>query len=863
MGKKIRRLIALLMAAALLLTTALATDILEWNSEGSGTAPRNYIIIIDNSLSTSRRTIATGEPTDPTGLRFSAASALYDKMDLQNTNVGLIVFGEPDKCKVYGPVARNAEDADEQIRSHMNEQDNLPGAKLTDINGALDTAHEMAKGFAEGDTNIVLITDGVNDLTNTSTALTDEDNLKANDATVETARAIAADGNKTYIVALTAEGASSFRDTFMAFINRVAEAAGGQDNGQGGFDNVFEATDSGLNDAINRILNRTTDVSDNSEEATLANRQAERLFTIPYSGITEASVEINFNADNRNDLDRISLFDPSGEQHLLWARGEGGKSSGAFAVSEANNYVNLTIYEPQKGDWRVLVEGADGVKITTYVHMSHNVRLSVQPEDAAIIANHDVSFRVWFQKFENGAYVDIADPALYADSTARMTFQPADGSISPYTVQLETQSDRYIYRGSFNRPGEWVASVSVSNAYLEKSIDQIHFNVDVDVTPTPMPVGVVDEIVVGISPEAQAPENVHDLRFFDKNASEVTVSWNARGDVESTSASLYRGDSASPELVENVRSSLTFTADQLGADPWRLVISAMPKNGTADDAVTLEQRFQRYPDPSTLTGLSLTVNGEPGDGGEYAVDEGKARLSWSVEGDVDSYQLTVTDPSGNALLDETYASDTTSAACTLKDAGTHTAVLKAVPLYGEPEDAQQVELKMAPHFMTAVEKLIANLPLILGGVAALAALIAVALVLREKKRPRMTGKLRVVYNGRFETIVFDPKMKATKMYRDTQLSTHPVIAGWKSTEPQLYAVLADLYMTMTKTDPDGMIPGDLTATRHKVFDAEAYRIDDRRQTATWYVVRGENGVTVPVSLPDGHTEKVTFQYVDY
>ncbi|MBQ3305727.1 MAG: hypothetical protein IJH03_14460, partial [Clostridia bacterium] len=96
------------MVIALLAIAATWAGLAEAAPEEPAVKPHNYILIIDNSKSTSGRH-SLGGATDPKGLRFDAAQLVYQNVvsaaDLGSWGkLGVIVFCGPKNCVSSGPL---------------------------------------------------------------------------------------------------------------------------------------------------------------------------------------------------------------------------------------------------------------------------------------------------------------------------------------------------------------------------------------------------------------------------------------------------------------------------------------------------------------------------------------------------------------------------------------------------------------------------------------------------------------------------------------------------------------------------------------------------------------------------------------
>ena len=103
---------------------------------------KNYIIVVDNSGSNIYNTTATGNATDPGGLRFSTCKLLYDLLSPEYNRIGMIIFSGPgDYCRSFGPIERSSLLSDSVIRDPLDDSKvvNYRDNK-TDINYALQEA---------------------------------------------------------------------------------------------------------------------------------------------------------------------------------------------------------------------------------------------------------------------------------------------------------------------------------------------------------------------------------------------------------------------------------------------------------------------------------------------------------------------------------------------------------------------------------------------------------------------------------------------------------------------------------------------------------------------------------------------------
>ena len=228
-----RRTILVVVSALLILAMLCLTGSAE-KKVSRDPATHNYILVIDNSKSTTGPH-SLGSATDPKDLRFDAAKLVYENVlsaaaTGAKGQIGVIVFCGPQNCVSYGPmdIQSDVELLDLVIGNKLNEQANEAYRDAyTDIKTALEQAGRMMQGFAKGsETSVILLTDGVNDLTNSGNPFTQSENILLNEQTVQQAQALHARGAELSVVALATQDSVRDINDCMGFMRRVAIAGG-------------------------------------------------------------------------------------------------------------------------------------------------------------------------------------------------------------------------------------------------------------------------------------------------------------------------------------------------------------------------------------------------------------------------------------------------------------------------------------------------------------------------------------------------------------------------------------------------------------------------------------------------------------
>lgn len=498
----------------------------------------NFIIIIDNSRSTTGRH-SLGGATDPSGLRFDAAKLVYENVIYTASTgnrgkMGVIVFCGPENCVSYGPMDIDADpDAlQNAIGANLNEKANQGRRdNYTDIRTALQTARDMMDGFT-GQTSVILLTDGVNDLTNTADPFNQPENIEANDQSVATISDMRRMGTDVYIIALTAQDAIRNTDAFMAFIDRLAAAGGGKPGADGIYSNVLLATQDDLNSKLLQMLIK----AESSTEANIQNfalrTPIEWPFSVPYSGISDATVNITFMPQDKPRIERIELVAPDGTAYTLYD-GDGVHAEGGISVTEDRSYFILGIPAPQPGDWRVIISSLRQAElpINTVVRFNANLRLRVAlPERFTCGEAAEIS--VCFQQYHGAEYVDLTDSAIYDLSQATLTvLDPAEDS-QPVDISMTSAEGRFTARLTPETAGLWFGAVKVQNDYLMKEVNDLAF--EVQPAPTAAPAAQSDDRITVVDDTMIVKTENGDSDFFwqveaDPESNRLTVSWEGNG----------------------------------------------------------------------------------------------------------------------------------------------------------------------------------------------------------------------------------------------------------------------------------------------------------------------------------------------
>ncbi len=676
--------------------------------------PHNYILVIDNSRSTTGRH-SLGDATDPRGLRFDAAQLVYQNVVSSGEmgsrgQLGVIVFCGPKNCVSYGPLDIGDPALDDEIGKYLNAAANAARRDAyTDIRTALQTASGMMADF-EGDTSVILLTDGVNDLTNRSDPFSRPENIEANEQSAQIVAQMHAQGASFQVIALTAQENVTNTDAFMVFINQLAKAGGGEVDKSGEYSNVLMATQADLNSKLVQMLIKAESASE-SIQTIVENAPLDAPFTVPYNGITEATVNVTFMPEDKPMLARVALVDPSGQTHVLWDAGEIRDEAGITAT-ENRSYIMLDLAEPMAGEWRLQVDSREAsgddsaVLINAVVRFNHNLRVRVEMADTVPV---DESTRIdaWFQVYDGEVYEDLTDSGIYAQSKATLTVFTPSGNKK--TVAMRQEGDRYTVHFKPKIIGDWKAEVKVQNPYVQQTLDDIAFHVTAPEstpeptptpepsveasvaptatprpTPTPTPTPTPEPEVVPITSLALSiePSVTTEAGELFLSGEKATFSWTLEEETDSLEAVLMQGN----KVVGKLNSGMSFDSSFFKqGELYGFRVTAMPKNGELVGAKPTVQTliFRAAPLPLDEGDITLDVQPRVEDSDDAVYVDRNAEqitLSFSVASPTDAVTAQLLED-GAPIASDLQSGDTVERSL-LKDGAQYTLLVDALPKNG-------------------------------------------------------------------------------------------------------------------------------------------------------------------------------------
>ena len=679
--------------------------------------PHNYILIIDNSRSTTGRH-SLGDATDPKGLRFDAAQLVYQNVVSSaetgsRGKLGVIVFCGTDNCVSYGPLDIDDPALDDTVGKYLNAAANASRRdNFTDIRTALETAQGMLSGF-EGDTSVILLTDGVNDLTNRADPFSRRENIEANAQSAELVAQMHEQGADFHVIALTAQENVTNADAFMVFINQLAEAGGGEVGPDGEYGNVLMATQADLDSKLLQMLIKAESASE-SIQTIVDYTPVDAPFTVPYDGITDATVNVTFMPEDKPLLERVELVSPDGERHTLWDA-DGIHEAAGITVTESRSYIMLGIPAPQAGDWSVVVTNREAsgddskLLINAVVRFNHNLRVNVEMADTVPLGE-STRIDAWFQSYNGEAFEDLTDSDIYAQSKATLTMYTPSGSRR--TVAMKREGDRYTVRFKPKAAGDWRAEVKVQNPYVQQTTEEIAFHVTDGATPeaspeptpepsaqptseptptprprqtpVPTPTPSPEPEVVPVTSLALSIEPCVTTEAGETwlSGDKAAFSWTLDEETDWVEAVLMQGEKVIGKLNSGMGFNTSFFKE--GVD-YAFRVTAMPKNGDIMGAEPTVETLAFHAAPAPLAAEDIVLDVQPrvedSDDAVYVDRNAEAvTLTYGVTRSTDAVTATLLED-GAPLVEDVQSGDTVAREL-LKDGAEYALSVSAVPQNG-------------------------------------------------------------------------------------------------------------------------------------------------------------------------------------
>ena len=761
----------------------------------------NYILVVDNGDSAA----------DPDGLRYDAARLAYENVLTNNGlegvggQIGVVMYCGPDACVSYGPIDIEADraDIDAAVGDHLTADANAATRDpYTDIAAALSRARAMMETFDDpAATSVLLIADGPNDLP--------ENNARA----LESARSIHETGASFGVAALQNDD-----EAYLSFMNDLAAA--------GGTNNIMTLSASDLDAGVVELLVRSESDAE-TVQALAGTAPLEASFTIPYSGLANATVNLAFLPEDKLLINAVSLVSPGGARYDLWNPAGAATEAAGIGVAEGRSYIMLDLPTPEPGDWTLIIDG--DAPVAAAVRLNHNMRLDMSMR-RWVDRDDTAHAEVWFQKYAGGGYADLLDSAIYDQSEAAlMLFDPDNSTDEPTETLPMTLGENGRFEVSFTagRVGIWTAKVLVKNANMAELLDCIAFEVVEPLAPTPTPLPPVADIEgIEIDIDGLLTDDAGD-RFIDGFAAEAaTVTFAVDGETEAVEAELLADGEP---VLTGIQSGDAIPRGQfVDGVAYVARVSAVPKNGTLVGAepVTRELGFRLYPEAQPVAGLALTLPGatKTTKTGAQRFEGSIGQLVWTHDsGDVDHYVLDIRDSKGASVRSDTLPGSTTSYNVELPRNDDYAVTLTAVPRYArEGAENAVATLTIRPHIKNFFEK---YWYFIAAGAAALLLLIGlIVLLARRGKRDTstyVTGVLHVYCEELEldEALTFQDGRKKGKnaagaaVKEGAPLTTHPDLAKYKG--DTAHRLLAGVKVSMARAGGNGQVSGEKGGALHQ------------------------------------------------
>jgi hypothetical protein len=428
---------ALVLACSLLLTVGSA----QAEEQDIVTAKHfNVMLVTDGSGSL----ITTkGDATDPDGVRYDAVDLFLGLLTNSGNNVGAIVFDNSDPMPlelapvaISGTIAKKA--LSDQIRS-------APVGGDTDIGSALYRAVQLLEeeqAENEMPSVVVILTDGVTDLDNNPSVLSDAE--KTSLSYEEQAIAEAAENNiQVFSIMLNNGGTldTTEAQSLATDADHFAEVTSAED-----LDQIF-AQFYGM--IYSTQINEDEDTFDSEGKA-------HKEVDVPRFGVEELNIVIQAECP----LTKVTVTRPDGTALTSQELEDYSMTTDSFQL--------IKITDPDGGTWAVDVEGTPNEKIT--FNTVYNADLEVTPfvegEADSFTSGEEVTLSA--QLYENSRL--ITDGEAYQPGCAQLTLTNDSDPAESYTYDMEAAGDRYSATITLPDVGENPASYQVR---VDVDIDSI------------------------------------------------------------------------------------------------------------------------------------------------------------------------------------------------------------------------------------------------------------------------------------------------------------------------------------------------------------------------------------------------------
>ncbi|MBR2528094.1 MAG: VWA domain-containing protein [Blautia sp.] len=801
----------------------------------------NYILVIDNSLSTSGAH-SLGSATDPEGLRFDAARLVYENVRSSarsdtSGKIAVIVFCGPENCVVYGPmdIASEPEALHDAIGQYLTEPANQDRRdNYTDIRTALEKAYRMMSDW-QGDTSVFLLTDGVNDLTNQADPFRQPENIEANRESVLIAEKMRDLGASFYVIALTDQDSLQGKEDFLAFINQLAKAGGGNILSDGSFGNVLMTTQTDLESRLLQLFVRAESKAAAQTIEQLSNE--EWPFIVPYNGIRKASVNLTFMPEDGAWIKAIDLIAPDQTVYALYQDGTA-QLREDITVTVDRSYMILGISAPAAGKWLVRVTG-DNVQIPVniVVRFDHNLRLKHDiPESFS--ADTEQIIHVWLQQYNGQVYENLTDSDIFRLSTAALRLIPLSEENRPMVVKMQPENDHFTAKVVLNRPGEWKAQVRIENDYYVEQWDDIPFTL-LGNSAAPLEAetdlfsGGEDDSLIGdtgtdeynvlIADTGSAEDDVliadtgsaeDDVPIADTGSAEdnglvvntgtdedaflwevepddkaekITVSWLGNGADEAVAELREKGSDL--PLISGIHSGDSIDIAAL-AEEQGYTLAIMAFSGPEDDIAS--------PPPMQELELEVIPNAEEIGGAVLAVADAVIKLAPSLQ--LDQTNLTKVETDEGSASSEFSAdqieNEKSGSASSSEPAENEENML----LSGE----KAAEGGISSLFGNALSGIAGKGMAYFAGAAILAVLLAVFFIGKSLGGKRVTGRMKITCDAinLDMLLLFEGR---GRIKENSYLTAHPDLAKRKNSKA--YDVLSHVKVSMAKADHKGQVSG--------------------------------------------------------
>lgn len=423
------------------------------NVSAAGTAANkfNVVFVLDASGSMNQ--------SDMNGLRYDALNLFLGLLTEKGNHVGDVIFTQTVDRQL--PISE-IQTLDDKKKVLDDLKTIIPGAGDTNIGLGLAAATDMldTQRNTALDSVIILLSDGNTDLKEQS-AMEESEYYK--EYAIGHARA---GKYRIYCVGLNTNGQMNGSE-----LQYIADQTGGE------FVEVSDPAD--LSKVTETFYNVIYDTPSSTEKVVIGqNGTVEKKFNVPDIGIEEVNILV------RGQTSGIQLVKP--DASVI-------PSSDVDQLSlKTNEYTNVKITAPQKGEWSAVISGTPGAEVT--ISMISNVDLAVRAEtpNQKDVYQRGETVKINGTIVSNGS--DVTDEGIYNANKAVLRWKNNSTGVEE-TIDMRVENGKYTADVPITELATYEAVIDLTAGDISKSSDVLTFNVE-NSPPQVLQSTVEDKIVL-------------------------------------------------------------------------------------------------------------------------------------------------------------------------------------------------------------------------------------------------------------------------------------------------------------------------------------------------------------------------------